>query len=105
MTAAPSASVFAALGDRTRLRIVAQLSEGKPLSIVKLTGAAPVSRQAITKHLHARERAGLVRSRRAGRERLGALEPRRLAEARGYLDAISAAWDRALGRLKEMVEE
>jgi DNA-binding transcriptional ArsR family regulator len=102
---AEGASVFAALGDRTRLRIVARLVEGGPSSIAHLTGAARVSRQAVTKHLRALEAAGLARSRRAGRERLFALEPRRLLEARRYLDEISLGWDRAIGRLKRLVEE
>ena len=49
--------------------------------------------------------AGLVRRRRRGRERIWQLEPRRLGEARGYLDRISAEWDAALDRLRRFVEE
>ena len=101
---AGTAPVFAALGDATRLKIVARLSEGGPASIVRLTDVAPVSRQAITKHLRSLERAGLVHSRRAGRESLWALRPERLGEARGYLDQISRGWDAALGRLRTVVE-
>jgi DNA-binding transcriptional ArsR family regulator len=101
---AETAPLFAALGDETRLRIVARLCEGGPLSIVRLTEGATVSRQAITKHLHALEEAGLVRSARAGRERIWELQPRRLAEARRYLDRISVQWDAALDRLRTFVE-
>lgn len=101
---ARSAPVFSALGDATRLSIVARLCESGPASIVRLTGAASVSRQAVTKHLLALERAGLVQSRRAGRERLWALRRERLTEARGYLDLISERWDEALGRLQALVE-
>jgi hypothetical protein len=50
------------------------------------------------------EEAGLVRSTQHGRERLWQLEPVGLREARRYLDAISAQWDGALGRLKSLVE-
>jgi DNA-binding transcriptional ArsR family regulator len=99
-----AAPVFAALGDATRLRIVARLCDGGPLSIVRLTEDAQVSRQAITKHLRALEEAGLVRSGRAGRERIWKLETRRLHEARRYLDQISGQWDAALERLRAFVE-
>ena len=102
---AEAAPVFAALGDATRLRIVARLCEGGPLSIVSLTEGATVSRQAITKHLHALEEAGLVRSARAGRERIWELRTKRLAEARQYLARISLQWDAALGRLRAFVEK
>ncbi len=100
-----AAPVFAALGDRTRLRIVARLCEGGPQSTVGLTDGSSVSRQAIAKHLRALSDAGLVRSRRAGRERIWELQTRRLTEVRRYLDAISARWDGALERLRTLVEK
>ncbi|HTW75174.1 MAG TPA: metalloregulator ArsR/SmtB family transcription factor [Steroidobacteraceae bacterium] len=96
--------MFAALGDPARLRIVNKLCEVGPLSIVRLTQGANISRQAITKHLHMLSDAGLVRNERSGRENLWQLEPRRLAEAQRYLGQISARWDEALGRLKALVE-
>jgi DNA-binding transcriptional ArsR family regulator len=100
-----AAPVFAALGDATRLHIVARLCDGGPQSIVRLTEGADVSRQAITKHLHALEEAGLVRGDRAGRERVWTLQPKRLEDVRQYLDDISAQWDAALARLRRYVEE
>jgi DNA-binding transcriptional ArsR family regulator len=102
---AASAPVFAALGDRTRLWLVARLCDGGPLSITSLTSGSRVTRQAITKHLRVLENAGLVRSRRRGRESLWQLEQRRLHEARRYLDQISAQWDEALDRLRSFVEK
>jgi DNA-binding transcriptional ArsR family regulator len=103
--AAETARAFSALGDATRLRIVNRLADGGPLSIVRLTQGSAISRQAVTKHLHALEHAGLVRSRRAGRERLWQLEAQRLADARRYLDRISDQWDAAIARLRAFVEE
>jgi DNA-binding transcriptional ArsR family regulator len=101
---AGAAPLFAALGDATRLRILARLSSGGPLSIARLTRGARVSRQAVTKHLHALEAAGLVRSGRSGRERIWKLKTGRLARARQALDEISAQWDGALERLRALVE-
>ena len=100
-----AAPVFAALGDETRLRIVARLCADGPLSIARLTDGSSVSRQAITKHLRALSDAGLVRSERAGRERVWEMQTRRLTEVRRYLDQISDQWDQALGRLKAFVEK
>lgn len=97
--------MFAALGDATRLHIVARLCRAGPMSIAGLTEGAQVSRQAITKHLQALDDAGLVRSTRAGRERIWELEAQRLAEARGYLEEISAQWDAAVARLRALVED
>jgi DNA-binding transcriptional ArsR family regulator len=99
-----SAPVFAALGDETRLQIVARLCRGGPQSIVRLADGSGVTRQAITKHLHVLSDAGLVRGIRAGRERVWELEPERLEAARRCIENISAQWDLALGRLKAFVE-
>jgi DNA-binding transcriptional ArsR family regulator len=104
MRLASAASVFAALGDDTRLSIVARLSAGGPQSIARLTDAVDVSRQAVTKHLEALAEAGLVRSSKDGRERIWELETRRLADAQRYLDQISSEWDRAIDRLRAFVE-
>jgi DNA-binding transcriptional ArsR family regulator len=102
---AEAAPIFAALGDETRLRIVARLCGDGPQSIVRLADGASVTRQAITKHLHALEGAGLARSSRVGRERIWELRPRRLSDATRYLDQISQHWDRVLGRLRALVEQ
>jgi DNA-binding transcriptional ArsR family regulator len=100
-----SAPVFAALGDPTRLHLVARLCGGEPLSITELAAGARVTRQAITKHLHVLEGAGLVEGFRQGREQLWELKPQQLDEARRHLDLISRQWDEALARFRAVVEE
>ncbi len=98
------APVFAALGDETRLRLVAVLCVGGALSIAQLTAGTSLTRQAVTKHLHVLADAGLVRDVKLGRERRWEFEPSRMEEARRSLDAIAQQWDHALTRLKEFVE-
>jgi DNA-binding transcriptional ArsR family regulator len=100
-----AAPVFAALGDPTRLALVARLSANGPLSIARLTEGTDVTRQAITKHLGVLAEAGLVRGARRGRERLWQLTPDRLDVARRFLDHVGARWDAALDRLKRFVED
>jgi len=97
--------VFAALGDATRLSLIGRLSVEGPLSITRLSEGTGVTRQAITRHLHALGDAGLVRDARRGRERVWELDLRRLEKARRYLDQISAQWDAAADRLKALVED
>jgi DNA-binding transcriptional ArsR family regulator len=100
-----SVPVFAALGDETRLRLVARLSTTGPQSIANLTEGEAVTRQAITKHLRVLRGAGIARDLRRGRERLWELERRPLDEARRCLDIVSREWDAALGRLQAFVEK
>jgi DNA-binding transcriptional ArsR family regulator len=99
------AVAFAAIGDETRLALIARLARGRPESIAHLTRGSRLTRQAITKHLQVLERAGLVRSVRCGRENLFALEPRPFTEMEVFLSQVSREWDRALERLKAFVEE
>lgn len=98
------AAVFAALGDETRLSVLAKLSDGEPQSIARLTEGTRLTRQAVTKHLHVLAEAGVVRSVRSGRESLYALEPGPIEALRDYLDRVSRHWDDALARLKAHVE-
>jgi DNA-binding transcriptional ArsR family regulator len=104
-SSASSAAVFAALGDETRLRLVSRLCNGGPMSITNLTRGAPITRQAITKHLRVMEHAGLVRNTKQGRESYWELDRRRLEEVRRNLALISKQWDSALDRLRRFVEE
>jgi DNA-binding transcriptional ArsR family regulator len=103
--ASRAAPVFAAMGDETRLALMARLRTGRPQSIAQLALGLPVTRQAVTKHLQVLSHAGLVRDFRQGRERLWQPETKRLDEARLYLDTISKRWDEALARLKKLVED
>lgn len=99
------APVFAALGDETRLALVAKLCAGRPASISQLARGSRLTRQAITKHLRVLESAGIVRSVRAGRESRFEFVPGPMKEIKQYLDFVSEEWDRALARLKLLVED
>ena len=100
-----AAPVFAALGDTTRLGLLGRLSAAGPLSISRLSEGTGVTRQAITRHLDALERVGLVRDDWHGRERVFSLDAKRLEIARQYLDHVAAQWNAAAARLKAFVED
>jgi DNA-binding transcriptional ArsR family regulator len=103
-TSSDAALVFAALGDATRLTLIARLSKSEGQSIVQLGGGLSLTRQGVTKHLRVLEEAGLVSSIRVGRESRFALRPEPLDRARSYLDTVSMQWDDALARLSDFVK-
>jgi DNA-binding transcriptional ArsR family regulator len=98
------APVFAALGDKTRLSLVAKLCGGQPRSISQLTEGSRLTRQAITKHLRVLERVEIVHSVRTGRESLFEFDPVPIEDIKKYLDLVSEQWDQTLSRLKSYVE-
>jgi DNA-binding transcriptional ArsR family regulator len=98
------APLFAALGDPTRMRLVARLCAGGPQSIARLTAGSDVTRQAVSKHLLVLAGAGLVRGIRQGRESRWALVPRQLEVARRYLELISERWTQRLEALERHLD-
>ena len=99
-----TASLFAALGDRTRLSLLTKLSDGQTRSIAGLSAGTDLTRQAVTKHLRVLEEAGLVISSKVGRESQFAFRPEPIDEIRAYLDGVSRQWGDALSRLRTFVE-
>lgn len=99
------APLFAALGDETRLSLVARLCRLGRQSISDLAAGTRLTRQAITKHLHVLERVGLVRSAHAGRRTLYELDATPIETMTQYLDLVAAQWDRKLSALKEFLDE
>ena len=67
---------------------------------MQLTEGTKISRQTITKHLHALAEAGLAYSTRDRRERIWQLQTERLHDVRIYLHQISAQWDDTIERLR-----
>ena len=98
------APAFAALGDETRLALVAKLCAGQPYSISQLAKGSKLTRQAITKHLRVLESVGIVHCVRTGRESRFEFDPEPVEEMKKYLDRVSEQWDQALSRLKTFVE-
>ena len=99
------APVFFALGDKTRLQLIAALCVGGVFSIAQLTANTALTRQAVTKHLQVLADAGLVKDLKIGRERLWQFEPQQLDEARRTLELIARQWEQALGRFKLAMEK
>jgi DNA-binding transcriptional ArsR family regulator len=96
-------SVFSALSDPSRRRLLETLAGLESASLTELAAQLPVSRQAVSKHLAALGEAGLVRSARAGRETRYRLTPGALADAASWIERVGREWDERLARLREHV--
>ncbi len=98
-------TVFQAVADPTRRRILERLRRAGPQSLKQLAEPLPISRQAVTKHLDTLRDCGLVRVERRGRERLHRLEPAPLRQMERWLRPYAAFWDDRLARLRRHLEE
>ena len=105
MQPTPAASaVLACLADPTRAALLNTFTERGEVTASTLAALVPVSRQAIVKHLHLLERAGLVSSRRLGRERRYRAESVPLRATADWLIATADRWDTQLSLLTRAVE-
>jgi DNA-binding transcriptional ArsR family regulator len=84
------------------LSLLAERGEGTATS---LAGELPVSRVAVVKHLAVLERAGLVESRREGREVRYSVRTERLDATARWMAALANRWDDRLAAIKRMAEE
>lgn len=96
--------LWAAVADPTRRRLLDALLARGEATATTLAGELPVTRQAVAKHLAVLERAGLVDSRRLGREVRYAVRPERLDAATEWLARVAAEWDQRLGAIKRLAE-
>lgn len=105
IAAAEHGQLFAALADPTRRQVLDLLAARGEGSASTLAAVMPVSRPAVIKHLAILDRAGLVESRRQGREVLFSVRPEPLESAARWMAAVAAEWDARLAALKRLAEE
>ena len=106
-TAAPETvddDLWSAIGDPTRRRMLDLLLVDGGGTATTLGQQLPVTRQAVAKHLGVLDRAGLVRSTPAGREKRYRVDDAQLARAVAQLTSVGAAWDARLQRIKRIAE-
>jgi DNA-binding transcriptional ArsR family regulator len=94
-------SVFSALSDGGRRRLLESLATRESASLTELAAQLPVTRQAVSKHLAALSDAGLVEARRAGRETRYRLTPEPLVDALSWMERVGTQWDERLARLRQ----
>lgn len=98
LTTEQLSETFAALGDPTRLAIVARLAEGDA-TVKQLAEPFAVSLPAISRHLKVLERAGLITRGREAQSRPSRLRVETLREAMTWMDARRELWEGRMDRL------
>lgn len=97
-------TVYEALADPTRRRILDRLRRDGPLSVSEVAGPLTMTRQGVTKHLDVLAESGLVRVRWEGRQRMHELDPGPLRQVEDWLAPYAAEWKRRLERLERHLE-
>jgi DNA-binding transcriptional ArsR family regulator len=98
------ASVFAALGDPTRLAIIQRLAAGEA-SVQELAAPFDISGPAISRHLKVLEQAGLISRRREAQLRPCRLEREKLEEIKDWTKRMRRFWDESFDRMDDYLEE
>jgi DNA-binding transcriptional ArsR family regulator len=96
-------SVFQALADPTRRRLVERLCRG-PASVSELAKPLDMTLSAVVQHLAVLEQSGLVRSEKVGRVRTCRVEQAPLHAAERWINERRESWERRLDRLGEFLE-
>jgi DNA-binding transcriptional ArsR family regulator/uncharacterized protein YndB with AHSA1/START domain len=98
--------VFKALADKSRRKLLDRLRARDGQTLQELCRGLPMTRFGISKHLRVLEEAGLVTTRKQGREKLHFLNPvpLRLVHDR-WTSRYAAPFTRALGALKQRLEQ
>jgi DNA-binding transcriptional ArsR family regulator len=103
----PIDETIGALADATRRELLRRLAD-KPCRAGELARGFAISRPAVCKHTRMLGRAGLIRAKKVGRERIYELAPRgrvAIEELIKKLEEVGAFWDTALDAFKRYVEE
>jgi DNA-binding transcriptional ArsR family regulator len=96
--------VFHALADPTRRAVFERLSQ-REMSVAEITAGFAVSQPAISQHLAALRRAGLVRERRDGRRAYYRSEPAGLEPLAVWMERYRQFWPARLQTLKRVLKE
>ena len=99
-------AVFKALADPTRRSLLDELFKTDGQTLSALEGGLPMTRFGVMKHLRVLEEAGLVTTRKRGREKLHLLNPVpiRLIHDR-WVDKDAEPWAQKLSELKKELED
>lgn len=97
-------SIFHALGDTTRRRMLRELSDGER-TVGQLAEPFAISLAAASKHIKVLENAGLIRREVRGRTHLCRLDPGPLANAHRWLSFYEGFWTDRLDALEQLLRE
>ena len=97
-------SIFHALGDATRRRMLHELANGER-TVSQLAEPFAISLAAASKHIKALENAGLIHREVRGRTHVCHLDPGPLASAHEWLSFYERFWTKRLDTLERLLRE
>lgn len=95
--------IFRALADPTRRAVFERLAGGE-MSVGALKAGFEISQPAVSQHLAALRRAGLVTERREGRNTYYAVDPEGLQPLAGWIDRYRGFWPDRIEKLKDVLK-
>lgn len=95
--------VFKAVADHHRRQLLDTLAEADGQTLTQLCATMPMSRIGVMKHLAILEQAGLITTRKVGRERLHFLNPVPLQDMASWLDSYRRRWEERMDRLEDLI--
>ena len=97
-------AIFGALSDPTRLAVVERLMQGEA-AVSALSEPFAMAGPSFLKHLSVLERAGVILTRKQGRQRIIELAPAALDSLQDWARRHRKIWENRLDRLGETLEE
>ena len=95
--------VFKAVADHHRRQLLDLLAQADGQTLTELCASLPMSRFGVMKHLDILEQAGLISTRKIGREKRHYLNPVPLQNVAFWLDGYRRLWDERMDRLEELL--
>lgn len=95
--------VFKAVADHHRRQLLDSLAQDNGQTLTELCVSMPMSRIGVMKHLHILEQAGLITTRKVGRERLHFLNPEPLQNVDSWLAGYRRLWNERMDRLEDII--
>ncbi len=97
-------SVFSALADQSRRKILVMLSK-EQMHVNEIADKFNISRPAVSRHLRILERSKLITFKKEGRQRYYKLNPKPIKAVFDWLKFYDAFWENKLSTLKTFIEE
>jgi DNA-binding transcriptional ArsR family regulator len=98
-------TVMRALADPTRRAVFERIARSQELNVAELTRASGVTQGAVSQHLKALKRAGLVSERPQGRNVFYRARPEGLAPLFDWLSHYDAFWRDRFASLRTLLKE
>jgi DNA-binding transcriptional ArsR family regulator len=98
-------TVMRTLADPTRRAVFERIVQSDEISVVELTRGSGVTQSAVSQHLRALKRAGLVTDRAQGRNVFYRAEPKGLAPLFDWMSHYDVFWRERFANLRALLKE